>query len=180
VVKLRQQGGKSVGSEKRAQFLPPSGKEGATNERMSVTVAKRPHVQEQALRSAGNQGRQTGCCASGRVQCGGLQGSLQAGRVGKASGQGAVPLLATRLVDIALLGDVPVMVSTRTKALARRSMGTQMEVLHNYMAVWISGCRKCLSLTLVLEDSRDKSSVWCNQVNGLLSLVAELKEEVEG
>jgi len=46
-------------------------------------------------------------------------------------------------------------------------------------AVQVSGCRECLSLVLVPEDSRDNCCVWCEQVNDLLSLVAELKEEVE-
>jgi len=103
----------------------------------------------------------------------------QAGHAGKACGQGTVPLLVTDVVDIALPGDIIAMVSTQGKAVARRSEGTQMEVPHNYMAVWVSGCRECLSLALVLEDSRDNSSVRCDQVNGLLSLVAELKKEVE-
>jgi len=39
--------------------------------------------------------------------------------------------------------------------------------------------RECLSLALVLEDSRDNCCVQCDQVNDLLNLVAELKEEVE-
>jgi len=46
-------------------------------------------------------------------------------------------------------------------------------------AVQISGCRECSSLGLVPEDSRGSSCVWCDQVNDLLSLVAELKEEVK-
>ena len=40
-----------------------------------------------------------------------------------------------------------------------------------------SGCRECLSLALVLEDSRYNICVRCDQVNDLLSLVAEMKEE---
>jgi len=47
------------------------------------------------------------------------------------------------------------------------------------MAVQVSGCRERLSLALISEDSRDNGCVRCNQVNDLLSLVAELKEEVE-
>ena len=107
------------------------------------------------------------------------QQSTQAGVEGKASGQDAVPLLATRVVDVAFAGDVPAMVSTHAKAVARRSVGTQMEVPHKHTAVQVFGCRECLSLALVLEDSRDNSCVRCNQVNDLLSLVAELKGLIE-
>jgi len=71
------------------------------------------------------------------------------------------------------------MVSTRGKAVARRNVGTWMEVPHKHMAVQVSGCRECLSLALIPEDSRDNSCVRSDQVNDLLSLVAELKEEVE-
>ncbi|GAB0203337.1 zinc finger protein 462-like [Grus japonensis] len=38
---------------------------------------------------------------------------------------------------------------------------------------------ECLSLSLGLEGSRDNSCLRCDQVDDLLSLVAELKEEVE-
>jgi len=48
----------------------------------------------------------------------------QAGCAGKACGQGVVPLLATQLVDIVLPGDILAVVSTRGKAVARRSLGT--------------------------------------------------------
>jgi len=71
------------------------------------------------------------------------------------------------------------MVSTRAKAIARRSVGTQTEVPHKHTAVQVSGCRECLSLALVPEDSSDNSSVQCDQVSDLLSLVAGLKEGVE-
>ena len=71
------------------------------------------------------------------------------------------------------------MVSTCGKAVTRRSVGTQTEVPHEHTAVQVSGCRECLSLALVPENSRDNSCVRCDQVNDLLSLVAELKEEVE-
>jgi len=91
---------------------------------------------------------------------------------------GAVPLLATHLVDIALPGDILATVSTCGKAIARRSVGTQIEVPQKHTAVQVSGCRECLSLALVPEDSRDNSCVRCDQVVDL-SLVAELKEEVE-
>jgi len=59
----------------------------------------------------------------------------------RGSRQGAVPLLATRLVDITLPGDILAMVSTHGKAVTRRSVGTQTEVLHKHTAVQVSGCR---------------------------------------
>jgi len=71
------------------------------------------------------------------------------------------------------------MVTTHGKALARRSVGTQTEAPRKDTAVQVSGCRECLSLALVPEDSRDNGCVLCEQVNDLLSLVAELKKEVE-
>lgn len=46
-------------------------------------------------------------------------------------------------------------------------------------AVQIPGCRECLSLRAVPEDSAKGTSVWCEQVNDLLCLVAGLKQEVE-
>ena len=71
------------------------------------------------------------------------------------------------------------LVSTPAKAITRRSVVTQTEGPHKHTAVQVSGCMQCLSLALVPEDSRDNGCVWCNQVKDLLSLVAELKEEVE-
>jgi len=57
-------------------------------------------------------------------------------------------------------------------------VGTQTEVPHKHTAVQVSGCRECLSLAVLPEDSRDHSCVQCDQVNDLLSLVAELKEKL--
>jgi len=91
---------------------------------------------------------------------------------------GRSPLLTTQL-DITLPGDVLVMVSTCAKAVARRSVGTQTEAPRKNTGVQVSGCRECLSLAIVPEDSRDSGCVQCERVNDLLSLVAELKEEVE-
>jgi len=70
-------------------------------------------------------------------------------------------------------------VSARLKAVAGRSVATQTAVPHKHTAVQVSGCRECLSLALVPQGSRDNCCVRCHQVNDLLSLVAELKEEVE-
>jgi len=71
------------------------------------------------------------------------------------------------------------MVTTRGNAVAGRSVGTQAKATRKDTAVQVSGCRECLSLALVPEDSRDNYCVWCEQANDLLSLVAELKEEME-
>jgi len=71
------------------------------------------------------------------------------------------------------------MVTTRGKALARRGVGIQTEAPRKNAGVQVSGCRECLSLALVPVNSRDNCCVRCEQVNDLLSLLAELKEEVE-
>jgi len=98
----------------------------------------------------------------------------------KASREGVQPpLLAAQVVGIAYAGDILAMVTTRGKALARRSVGDQAEAPRKNAGVQVTGYRECLSLALVPEDSRDSSCVRCEQVNDLLSLVAELKEEVE-
>jgi len=94
--------------------------------------------------------------------------------VGKATGRVQSPLLATQVVGIAHPGDILAMVTTRGKVVARRSVGTQTEAPRKNAGVQVSGCKECLSL-----DSRDNCCVRCEQVNDLLSLAAELKEEVE-
>ncbi|KFP05974.1 hypothetical protein N300_12226, partial [Calypte anna] len=55
-------------------------------------------------------------------------------------------------------------------------VSTQTEPLKMDAAVQASGCAECLSLELTSEDS---VCVRCEQVNDLLYMVAELKEEVE-
>ena len=54
-----------------------------------------------------------------------------------------------------------------------------MEALPKDAAVQVSGCRECLSLLLPTEGSGNSTCVRCEQVEDLLSMVAELKEEVE-
>ena len=71
------------------------------------------------------------------------------------------------------------MVYTRQKALSRKSVANQTECPLKNAAVQVSGCRECMSLLLTSEGSRDTMCVRCEQVDDLLSLVAELKEEVE-
>jgi len=54
-----------------------------------------------------------------------------------------------------------------------------MEALPKDAAVQVSGCRECLSLLLPTEGSGNSTCVRCEQVEDLLSMVAELKEEAE-
>ncbi|GAB0179489.1 hypothetical protein GRJ2_000414200 [Grus japonensis] len=75
------------------------------------------------------------------------------------------------------------MAPTRQKALssvlARRHVATQTELPQKHAATQISGCRECLSLALAGEGSSEIGCLRCDQVDDLLSLVAELREEVE-
>ena len=71
------------------------------------------------------------------------------------------------------------MVSTRQRACSEKTVATQREGLPRNVAVQVSGCRECLSLLLPGEGGRDSTCVRCEQVDELLSLVVELKEEVE-
>ena len=48
-----------------------------------------------------------------------------------------------------------------------------------HAAVQVSGCGECLALSLLQEGSRDTTCVRCEQVEDLLSLVVELKEELK-
>ena len=70
------------------------------------------------------------------------------------------------------------MVSARQKALAGKWQ-LQMECLPENPAVQVRSCSKCLSLLLPVKGGRDSTSVRCEQADDLLSMVAELKEEVE-
>ena len=84
----------------------------------------------------------------------------------------------------ALLWTVPVtsslnMVSTRQRACTGKTVATQTEGLPRNVAVQVSGCRECQSLLLPREDGKDATCVRCEQVDELLSLVVELREEVE-
>ena len=47
------------------------------------------------------------------------------------------------------------------------------------LAVRVSGCRDCLRLLLPGEGGRDSTYVRCEQVDELIQLVVELKEEVQ-
>ena len=70
-------------------------------------------------------------------------------------------------------------VSTRQRTYSKSTVVTQMEGLHRNVAVLVSDCRECLSLLLPGEGSRDFVCVRYEQVDELLSLVVELKEEVK-
>ena len=58
-------------------------------------------------------------------------------------------------------------------------METQTESTYVHAAVQVSGCGECLALSLLQEGIWDTTCVQCEQVGALLSLVVELKEEVE-
>ncbi|KAK4808483.1 hypothetical protein QYF61_005800, partial [Mycteria americana] len=85
----------------------------------------------------------------------------------------------TQVAVIALPGNDLAMVSTCLKTITRRNVATQTELPCKHTAIQVSGCGECLSLSLTPEGSRDNNCFQCNQVDDLLSLVAELKEEVE-
>ncbi|GAB0204880.1 mitochondrial enolase superfamily member 1 [Grus japonensis] len=104
---------------------------------------------------------------------------VQAGRVGRMQSPSTLKRPA-RLTAITLPEALDLaMVSTRLKAVARKNMVTQTDRPRKHAAVQVSGCRECLSLSLLLEGSGHTTCVRCEQVGDLLSMVAELKEEVE-
>ncbi|PKU42081.1 death-associated protein 1 [Limosa lapponica baueri] len=69
------------------------------------------------------------------------------------------------------------MVSTRSAATVKRNKTTQTDLPQRHAAVQVTGCMD--SLSLLQEDSKDRACVCCEQGNDLLSVVADLKEEVE-
>lgn len=71
------------------------------------------------------------------------------------------------------------MVTTRRRAAAKRDIETQTESMNVHATVQVSGCRERLALSLLQEGSQDTTCVQCEQVEDLLSLAVELKEEVE-
>ncbi|GAB0206304.1 hypothetical protein GRJ2_003096000 [Grus japonensis] len=75
------------------------------------------------------------------------------------------------------------MAPTRQKALSsvltRRHVATQTELPQKHAATQLSGCRECLSLALAEDGSDEIGCMRCDQVDDLLSLMAELHEEVE-
>ncbi|PKU47774.1 death-associated protein 1 [Limosa lapponica baueri] len=71
------------------------------------------------------------------------------------------------------------MVRTRSKDIVKKAVGAHTEAPRKHVGVQASGCRECQGLALAMEGSGDNACVRCEQVNDLLSLVVELKEEVE-
>ncbi|PKU36737.1 nipped-b-like protein [Limosa lapponica baueri] len=75
------------------------------------------------------------------------------------------------------------MVSTRRKIMlstsTRMDVGTQTELAWKHVVVQVTGCTECQDLLLATGGSYKTCCVRCKQVNGLLSLVAEMREEVE-
>ena len=70
------------------------------------------------------------------------------------------------------------MVLTRKRASRAKPVATQTEGLLQDVAVQVSGCQECLNLLLPGEDGKDATCVRCEQLDELLSLVVELREEV--
>ncbi|PKU48706.1 nipped-b-like protein [Limosa lapponica baueri] len=68
---------------------------------------------------------------------------------------------------------------TGAKPAARKNVGTQAELPQKHVAVQVSGCSECWSLALAMEDGGDNACVRCEQINHLLNVVAERKEEVK-
>lgn len=58
-------------------------------------------------------------------------------------------------------------------------METQAEAPHKHTNAQVSGCSECRSLALAVQGDRGNTCDKCEQVNDLLSLMADLKEEVE-
>lgn len=61
----------------------------------------------------------------------------------------------------------------------KRNVAPQTESMYVHAAVQVSDRGECPILSLLQEGSRDTTCVQFVQVHDLLSLVAELKEEVE-
>lgn len=69
-------------------------------------------------------------------------------------------------------------ISIKPKGIASCT-ATQTELPQKHAAVQVGGCRECLSLALAPEGRRDDTCAQWDQVDDLLSLVADLREEVE-
>ncbi|PKU48256.1 rna-directed dna polymerase from mobile element jockey-like [Limosa lapponica baueri] len=66
-----------------------------------------------------------------------------------------------------------------SSALTRADVAPQRELQWKHTATQVSGCRECFNLSWLMDGRRDDSYVRCDQVDYLLSLVAELKEQIE-
>ena len=65
------------------------------------------------------------------------------------------------------------------KAAARKNVETQTEVPKQGASAQVSGCSECQSLAFAVLGDGDSTCVRCDQLNDLLSLMVDLKEEVE-
>ena len=63
--------------------------------------------------------------------------------------------------------------------MAKKNVETQTEVQKQDASAQVSGCRECQSLTFAVLGEGDSTCVRRDQLNDLLSLVVDLKEEVE-
>jgi len=63
--------------------------------------------------------------------------------------------------------------------LVRKEAATQTEVPRKHTAVQVSGCSECHQLALETESNKGNMCIRCDQVDYLLCLVAELREEVD-
>ncbi|KFV65520.1 hypothetical protein N307_00492, partial [Dryobates pubescens] len=61
----------------------------------------------------------------------------------------------------------------------RKTASTQTELFHQHAGVQAASCRECFSLAVGIEGEGEDTCVRCDQVNFLLSLVAELNDEVD-
>lgn len=63
--------------------------------------------------------------------------------------------------------------------MAKKNVETQTEVQKQDASAQVSGCSECQSLTFAALGEGDSTCVRCDQLNDLLSQVADLKQEVE-
>ena len=71
-----------------------------------------------------------------------------------------------------------VLCTHKRKTAAKKNVEIQTEVPKQNASMQVSGCSECLAFEAVLGEG-DSTCVRCNELNDLLSLVVDLKEEVE-
>lgn len=54
-----------------------------------------------------------------------------------------------------------------------------MKAPQKHRSAQLSGCSRCQSLALVGQGDRDNTRIRCDQVNDLLCLLADLKEDMK-
>jgi len=65
------------------------------------------------------------------------------------------------------------------RAAGEKTVETQTGVLKQYATAQVSGCSECQKLAFAVLGEGGSTCVRCDQLNDLLSLVVDLKEEVE-